>query len=691
MGYFLKHTLEFNSAVTEQIRIELYKKSDVSFSVEALKCTGAKRQALSGEGNGADCIISNELTFGIWLTENSIAQWDDFIVSFHDEWKVILYSENQIEFVGFLTPNEGKASLLGIRREVSLTATDNLGLLKSTPLKKFDGTIFTGMNRLIDYIAGALAQTGLQLNIVTYSNIYESSMPDRNASAISDNLNQSTVDYRTFMTDPLTFKDCNSCLEIILKQGYSIEQFNGKWVIQRIGEMQENAGPKIWFTESTYDGNPISGRQYLNDPAIVDKQQIVHPVDGELDASCSYSIKRAKLTYTYTPWPELPKNNTFERGTFIPGIGVNDPVAQTTQRAYTIDSWTFGRFDPSQGGGSAPPWPPGVSLPLTERAYRLSTYNVYGVEVAREIILENANTPGHTLLVCEAVPVKAGDRMDIDFDFKRTPGGTGNMPYAQIWIIGDNGSTSFRLENNNPVDGGGPFRWTQTQAFKTINKFYQGENWQDWSSLSVTLPSMPITGKLYIGFLNYDSTNTKVYYRNFQVTYHPFVAGGYIEAKGDYWNTEQNTNFLDQVDEEVFISDSEVKVLQGTLYRANGIDLTTRSWHRFNVNENRGYKELIDIARYNLGYRRMWIITGAFGGIGYYPANNQAIRMPLSFHKHFVFPNIPKLANVVFQLVPPLTIDYALGKITANFRESFTIGLNDGNQLGDIHEFKYKF
>lgn len=691
MGYFLKHTLEFNGPVTEQIKIELYKKSDVPFTVEPLRCTACKRQALSGDGSGADCIISNELTFGIWLTENNLAEWDDFIVSFHDEWKVILYAENEIEFVGFLTPNEGNASLLGIRREVNLSATDNLGLLKKTPLRKHDGSSFNGVDRLIDYIAGALAQTGLQLNIHTYANMYDSSMPDRLSNPLSDTLNNAKVDYRTFMIDPLIFKDCNTCLEIILKEGYSLEQFNGKWVIQRIGEMQGSEGPKIWRTESDYTGQAISSLLYTNDPAIIDKQQIIHPIDGDLSAACNYSIKRARHTYNYTPWQELPKNNTFERGTFIPGIGVNDPVNQTTQKATTIDDWTFGRFNPAQGGGSAPPWPPGVSLPLTEQAYRLSTYNIYGVEVAREVVIENSNTPGHTLLVCTQIPVKAGDKIDIDFDFKRLPGGTGLMPYAQIWIIGDNGGPSFRLENNNPVDGGGPFRWTQSQAFKTVNKFYQGENWQDWSSLSVNTPPMPITGRFYIGLLNYDSTNTKVYIRNFQVTYHPFVAGGYVEAKGDYWNTSQNAAYLDEVDEEVFISDSEIKVLQGALYRSNGIDLTTRSWHRQYVQENRGYKELINLARYNIAYRRMWEITGSFGGTGYYPGNNQAIRMPLSFHKHFKFPGIPKIANTVFQLVPPLTIDYGQGKITAKFRESWTPGLNDGNQEGDLHEFKYKF
>jgi hypothetical protein len=194
-----------------------------------------------------------------------------------------------------------------------------------------------------------------------------------------------------------------------------------------------------------------------------------------------------------------------------------------------------------------------------------------------------------------------------------------------------------------------------------------------------------------IELLNYDSAFTAAIYRNIEVIYHPFVAGGYVEATGDYWSTEQSTNYLDEIDEEVYISDSEIKVLKGAIFRNDDVTLTTRSWHRLNVNENRGFKELVNIARYNQSYRRMWKISGTIGGIGYYPGNNQAIRQPLGFHKHFVFGDVPKVTGILFQLVPPLTIDYTEGEIKANFRESYTPGLGDGDQLGNLHEFKYKF
>lgn len=682
-SYYLTHTIEFNTPVTEQVRIELHKKDVVPDVVTALKGTYAKRQVLSGTGDGSDTILSTELVFGLWLREDSPVDFDDFIVSFHDEWKVILYCDGQVEFIGFMTPNEGSSSLIGIRKELDLSATDNLGLIKKAPLKRYNGSEFREMNRVIDYICGALSATGLQLDIRLYSNIYESSMPDRNTDPNSDTFNQSMLDYRLFMSDPLKFKDSYTSLEIMLGEGFSIEQWQGKWVIQRLGEMQGSAGPKIWYTEYAYHGiSIIESKLYLNDPAIVDKNQTLHPVGADLTISCNYSVKSAKHTYNYTPWPEIPKNNTFERGTFIPGVGNPD------QKAYTIDDWRYGVTNPTHPG-EFPPNP----LPTTDLAYRLSTYNIYGVETAREIVLEshqNDPSAGHRFLLGTPFPVKAGDKIDLNFDFKFSQSGTGTLNYMMLTIIDDNG-LNWRLDNNNPTDGGKPFFWVLGPGLKFISKFYQGENWQDWSSFQVEAPAAPVSGMFYVTFMNYDSANTRAYYRNFELTYHPFVAGGYIEAKGDYWNTEQSTAYLDTIDEEVNISDSEIKVLQGALYRNDGLTLTTRSWHRLNVAENRGYKELINIARYNMSYRRMWEISGTIGGIAYYPGNNQAIRLPLSFHKHFVFPGVPKVAGILFQLVPPLTVDYTEGEIKANFRESYTPGAGDGDQLGSIHEFKYKF
>lgn len=686
MAYILHHTAFFKNKITQDIEIRLYKKDTATPAVTSLRVVECKKKYLTGQSNGSDTIITSELDFTIFINRLSDLSYEDFLVSFHDEWKVELRCDTQLEFVGFITPGEGGSSLKNPYL-ISITASDNLGLLKETPLVKQDGTNFSGVNTLSSYLCAALYAANPDMVLRIYSSIYEGSMPDRNALATSDNFNQSTANYRTFLKDPILFVDCYTALEKILEGGYCLFQYFGLWLIMRYGEFQTNVGPKIWYTDyNLATGTPIGGVLDLLGPAQIGKQQALFLTNNDHVISADFAIKSARYSYDYKVWEELPLNNKFERGTFIPGVGVDDPVAGTTQKAFTIDGWIFGTVLP----GSPSSFPPNMQL-STDIAYRLSTYDSFGVEINREVVLENDGNPGHRMLMSEAIPAKAFTKIGIDFDFKRTPGGDGTMNYAFIFLLPTAGGLPYRLDNDNPVTGGAPFRWVRDGALIFPSKFYQGENWQDYSGISIAAPAIPEDGILYFCFLNYDSSNSKVYYRNFSFTYTPFVAGGYVKVVGDAWLTQQNLPYKDNVDLPVLISDSPHKVFQGALLRANGVDLTTRSWHRLNVNEARDYKEVLNLARYNQAYRRMWKISGTFGGTKYMWIENETYQYPLGFHKHFFFRDNPKLEGKYFQLVPPLSLDFVEGNFEGVFRESLDLSQPDGNDDGDLHEFKFRF
>lgn len=682
MAYFLHHTLTFTNRITEKIIIELYKKDNEPDEVTALKPTYATKQFQSGAGNGFDAINPSELRFGFWLPKGSPHSYQDFLVSFHDEWKVILYNDDIIDFVGFLVPAEGNSDFKNEPPyELELSATDGLGFLKTPVLSDVAGNEFRTTSHIIDYILGALAKTGLDLNVRSYANIYEETMQDRYSYIFSDTFNNAKLNYRTFHKDATTFVDCYTALQIVLGEEYRLFQFAGKWLIFRIGEMQTNVGPKIWYTEVTAAGVNVEALQEDYDPAVAAKNQIIHRINADAKISAAFAIKSAKHSWVYTPWDEMPKNNKFERiGTQIVGIGNPD------QKAFPINDWVYGRVDPL----SPSTFPPNMGA-TTDIAYRLSTYNIYGVETDREVVLENGTASGHRMLQSEGIPVKQGDRMTVNFDFKFIPGGSGTMNYVMLSIYPDAGGLPYRLENNNPIDGGGPFHYVNTGALRFLSKSYSGENWQDYSSFTIDMPPFPVTGTFYVHYLNYDSTNSKSYYKNFSLEYHPYVAGGYIQVKGDYWLFAQNPDYKDTVDVEVKLSDSEIKVLKGALYRNNGTDLTSKTWHRLGVSEGRHYKELVSIARFNSAYRRMWKITGTFGGTAYHPYSDQTIRMPLGFHKHFYFPNATDLQNKYFELVPPLVIDYLSGSFAGNFLECYDPTEPDGTTEGDTQSFKYNF
>jgi hypothetical protein len=685
MAYHLHHTVSFKNCLNEQVTVELYKKDVVPDDVTTLLATSFTVQYPTGEGDKFDPIISCEAKLVLYLEEDNPEEFDDFIVTFADEWKMIAYDDSQVVFVGFLTPGEGRAEFQDKPYEITLSAVDGLGLMKGEALSKLNGDRFTGVNLIIDYIIAILDKTGLDLNVRLFSNIVEESMEDRTVNPNADTFNQTALHARTFLKNATEFYDCYTCLERIMAEYFSIYQHFGMWVIVRVGELQESIGAKMWYTDYGPTGTLLDAQQFLYDPAAVGRDRLIHPVEVSQFIGSNFAIKSSRYTYNYTTWPELPTNNKFDRGTLFDTDDFAGPPPYT-EKKYTIDGWLYGVTII----GSPSTNPPNGMQATSDLAYRLSTYNVYGVETEREVVLErNGGVAGHRFLRSDAVPVNQYGRIAITIDFRTTAGGTGTRQYLMVMLQPTAGGIAYRLDNGGaaPADGIGVLSWVNSNSLIFLAKSYQsGEDASNYYSFFLEPPPLPVSGTLYIVYVNFDPpVGRRVYYRNFNLDYYPSTAGSNQKVKGDYAETSQNDRYKDAIDEEVFISDSETKILQGTLYRENLTDLTTPTWHRYGVVEGKHFKELGELARFNANYRRMWKIDGQFDGLKFTPANNQTIIEPLSFHRQFTFPDSTKMNGHYFILVPPLTINYSEGRADMNFIEVLQDGSADGNDTGDNH------
>lgn len=685
MAYHLHHTVTFFNCLNEQVLVELYKKDVIPDEVTELLGNSFSVQYPTGNGDKFDTIISSEAKLNFSLYPENDQEFDDFMVTFADEWKMVAYDDAQIIFVGFITPGEGRAEFQDKPYDISLTAVDGLGLLKGVLLTKDDDSNFTGVSLIIDYILAILNKTGLGLNLRLFSNITESSMQDRTQNQNADTFNQTGLHYRTFLKNATEFYDCYTCLERILSEYFCVYQCNGRWVIVRIGELQENVGAKIWHTEYNSSGTIVGAAQSLYDPAATGRDRLIHPVETSQFISSNFAVKSARYTYNYSPWPEIPTNNIFERGALFES-GVID--ANTTYKKFTIDGWLYGIFNPTNLATQ----PPNGMLPTSDLAYRKSTYNQYNIETLREVVLErNGGIAGHRILRSDAIPVKQFDRIEITVDYKTSQGGGGTRQYLAVMLekLPGVSGAGYRLDNGGaaPVDGIGKLTWVNQVALKFLAKFYQsGDDASVYSTFTLSPPPMPIDGTLYVLFINFDPPVGRVVsYKNFSLTYYPSVAGSLAAIKGDFAETSQNAVYKDVIDEEVFISDAERKTLQGVLYRANLTDLTTPTWRRYGVAEAKHFKELGELARFNANYRRMWKMEGQYDGLKFTPAGNSTIIEPLSFHRQYSFPDSSKLNNHYFVLVPPLVINYSEGRADMNFVEVLQAGLDDGNDQGDNH------
>lgn len=695
MAYSLHHIIGFYNCLNENIQIELYKKDVVPDEVTVLLANSFAVQYPTGSGGLFDVpIIASEAKLNITLYADDDLTFDDFIVTFPDEWKMVVYDDDLVIFVGFLTPGEGRSEFQDKPYDIALSAVDGLGLLKGIPLTKDDGSKFTDVNLIIDYALAILNKTGLELNLRLFSNIVEESMEDRTQNEQADTFNQTGIHARTFLKSPTDFYDCYACLERLLGQYYCIYQWNGKWVILHVSELQENPGAKIWYTEYDSTGAIVAVHQNLENAGAVGRDKLIHPVEVSQFIGSNFAVKSSKYTYNYNVWPEIPTNNKFERGTFITGGSGNvyeqdqngdDTATQIgTFQDYFIDDWLFGTFFPGPAAiANLPALGAGIDFP----GWRRLSSNQFGIEINREVVIEKTTTQTQ-VLQCSAIPVYAGDKLNITFDFKLSFNFNDqlNIAAVQVYIIPNSGGFPYWWRDGAGITN----QWRRNGASPEaifVNYFDSSDKTKVYKSVSLESQSIPSDGVAYIQLLNVmdDGLPNKTYFRNFSFTYIPFIGGGYIQVKGDYAKTSQNANFKDVIDEEVFISDSPKKVFQGALYRENLIDLTTPTWHRYGVDEQRHFKELGELGRFNNNYRRMWKIDGQFDGLKFNPASESPLLEPLSFHRHFIFPDNSLLSGRYFVLVPPLTLNYSEGRADMNFIEVLQEGSQDGNSVGDSH------
>lgn len=693
MPYFLHHTIDFLNPLNEALHIELYKKDVEPDEVTALLGNSFSVAYPTGEGL-YEPISSCEAKLNFTLYPDNDQEFDDFIVTFSDEWKMIAYDDGQVIFIGFLTPGEGRAEFQDKPYDLSLSAVDGLGLLKGVALTQDDGTNFTGVNLIIDYVLAILNKTGLGLNLRLFSNIVEESMEDRTQNEQADTFNQTALHARTFQKNPTTYYDCYTCLERIMAEYFTVYQHNGKWVILRAGELQDNAGAKIWYTEYDSTGVIVAAEQYLQNAAAVGRDRLMHPVEVSQFVSSNFAVKSAKYTYNYGVWPELPSNNKFDRGEAIPfssGLvfetdvnGDNTATQIGTYQDYQIDDWTFGSFNGASPSdiNILPALNPGIDI-----AYRRISNNLYGVEVNREVIIEKS-TGTTQLIQSDGIPVYANDRVRLSFDFKLSLNYNDQLTIAavQVYIAPAGGGTKIWWR-----DGAGILnRWRQNGAAAEaifVEYIDSSEKTKVYKSISLESNPIPVDGTLYIQFVAVldDNLPNMAFFKNFSFEYLPFVAGGYRQVTGDFAQTSQDERYKDVIDEEVFISDSPKKVIQGALYREDLTTLTTPTWHRYGVSETRHFKELGELARFNNNYRRMWKMEGQYDGLKFTPADNGTFLEPLSFHRHYIFPDSSKLNGRYFVLVPPLTLNYSEGRADMNFIEVLQDGSEDGNNTGESH------
>lgn len=686
MAYVTQYTSVFSNELNHRVQVDLQLKDGDVVEPEEFESKDLEINVDSEENT----ILVHECVFTIVGSVASSITWETFLPNTYDAWKIIITigagDTEQRLFEGFLTPEEGHTPFLDKPSyDITVRATNGLKLLKDVSLKQTNGQNFKGKYAIIELICAAISFNLLQdIPIRIYCSLYESSMQNREDDIFKDWYSQAKLDHRTFMKDAVTFESCYDALVKILGRHSRFFYWNGRYVIFFMPEHQ-NRPLGLFYTEYNPDGTVITAEEDTEGHAKVGPAELIYPYSEDgVSIAAKFGIKFARTDFKYEPWAEIPLNNKFERGTvFESGPAPDDDDIDNdgdtaeiigTYKKYTIDDWEWGSIDSNDTTPPLPALDAGEGTPYLRRVF-----DVYGVELKRELHLPVASTSGkRNWLRSEGLPVSQGDKIKLSvqakFDFDFTSSGPGSAAPMMIYIIPDQGGGAWGMQGQVPPNTGqGEWEFdaeSSGEFLETLAIIYQeDQNSTKYVTLNVESFAIPTNGTLYIVFNashRFDST-TKMILSDFQFEYKPFVAGGYVQVKGDYWQHTQNANMIDADSEEMFISDSRYKMIKGTIWREDGVNVTTPTWYRYGIPESRHFKEIVNVFRFNLAYRRFYKIEGSFTGLFYEASNDQLIKQLISFHKEYSFENLnPKRR---FILAPPLRMNIGTGNITAEFQE----------------------
>ncbi len=553
-GNFIAYQVAFQNFEEKIVEANIF---DMETFAEGRAIEYRKLKA-SGEPVVIECIDNDEDKFSPIRAKQCIIQFNStsqynlnlFSKGQDNRWYVEVKVNSLVKFKGFLVLNDLEESFLCPPNVVSLTATDNLGLLKDIPLTNFDGVSPIIVRpktpyRWMDYLGWALNKTSLRLPINIQHNLREEHSPGLPFWA------SQTLDAKSFEEEIGECENAYEVIEKLLGEECFLTQHDGEWWIVRVDELDSRARIiyKIDADLSAYD-------------------LLVAPVDKTIKKTLDIKwINRTALvqldrprgsikeTYSFTYPKEIVDNIDFSRGG---EIFVLIPPPNT--RYYHLEDWTFARY-------------PGV---ISSSSYIKRVFNDFGIEVERyAVITKSGGAGGVHYIASSRLPMSAKDKFSFSVDRKLelNRGGTGffRTSIAQIRLYADDGTYWVVAGTAN---GAPPF-WKTTDATFTTNADYI---WQEgnlntddklWVTISENVPPLPTGGEIEILLLQSAdlTTTTETHFANLQIGYDPYLNGTYQKFNGQYWKVLQPGDYKSIRDEGVSISDSPKRLFKGALLR----------------------------------------------------------------------------------------------------------------------------
>jgi hypothetical protein len=455
----------------------------------------------------------------------------DFYANNDDEFKCDLFKEdNTLLFSGFLVQDDCMEDVDDLTHPVTLSFTDNLGLLKDAT---FDGEVFTTSKlTLFNVITYCIQQTGINLPLNIFSKLKEDSQ-----SAGLSFLQQTLIAKESFLKSEREYDNCYSVLETILKDlGATIIQANGQWNIIRFLEGQ--------VTGFTYDDTyAFIGAVNYPAPVQFGLNLPLYPEAG-YHKKIQRPYRVVKETFNYKlPFQILKNADLKELGSLR---NTYSDVANIVKE-YDFPKW----FDSTLAPQASTYFIRVVTDPL-------------GNELERYVVVKG------DAIMSTAIEGDTGDAIKFAFNIRTRPGAP--LPANLVFVIQLTNGTTIRYADEDGKT------WKSTTGY---SKPFTTDLSQ-WQNVEITTGRLPFSGLVRVFLtLATPSASDETHYNDLRFTYTAYINES-TKITGHTHTTTQDLNTKNKSEEDIDIDDSPRNFVSGTLFLnvLNGsIQARTTKWN----------------------------------------------------------------------------------------------------------------